>query len=120
MTKHKTMRDKQVEGVDPTQGADPPQGVAPLHSGIQRVVRALRHRNFRLFFGGQLISLSGTWMQQIAIGWLVYRLTASPLILGLVAFSGQGVGWALPTKISATRSCKWWALPTLRCCRLWG
>lgn len=59
------------------------------HSGIRRVVRALRHRNFRLFFGGQLISLSGTWMQQIAIGWLVYRLTASPFLLGLVAFSGQ-------------------------------
>jgi hypothetical protein len=39
--------------------------------------RALRHRNFRLFLGGQLLSLSGTWMQRVALGWLVYRLTES-------------------------------------------
>ena len=51
--------------------------------------RALRHRNFRLFFGGQLISLVGTWMQNIAQSWLVYRLTGSPLLLGLVGFAGQ-------------------------------
>ncbi len=48
-------------------------------------VRALRHRNYRLFFCGQLISLSGTWMQQVAQGWLVLRLTGSPLLLSLVA-----------------------------------
>lgn len=48
-------------------------------------LRALRHRNYRLFFIGQLISLSGTWMQQVAQGWLVLRLTGSPLLLGLVA-----------------------------------
>jgi MFS family permease len=51
--------------------------------------RALRHRNFRLFFCGQIISLIGTWMQSIAQAWLVYRLTKSPLLLGLVGFSGQ-------------------------------
>jgi MFS family permease len=51
--------------------------------------RALKSRNYRLFFFGQGISLIGTWMQGIAIGWLVYRLTNSPLMLGVVGFSGQ-------------------------------
>lgn len=51
--------------------------------------RALRHRNFQLFFGGQLISLSGTWMQTLAQGWLVYRLTHSAALLGTVGFAGQ-------------------------------
>ena len=52
-------------------------------------MRALRHRNFRLFLGGQIISLAGTWMQQVALSWLVYRLTRSPFLLGLVGFAGQ-------------------------------
>ncbi len=51
--------------------------------------RALRHRNFRLFFGGQSISLIGTWMTRVATSWLVYRLTKSPLLLGTVGFAGQ-------------------------------
>ena len=51
--------------------------------------RALTHRNFRLFFGGQSISLIGTWMTRIATSWLVYRLTGSALLLGLVGFAGQ-------------------------------
>ncbi len=52
-------------------------------------LRALRHRNFQLFFSGQLISLVGTWMQNVAQSWLVYRLTGSPLLLGTVSFAGQ-------------------------------
>ena len=52
-------------------------------------LRALRHRNFQLFFAGQLISLIGTWMQSVAQSWLVYRLTGSPALLGLVTFAGQ-------------------------------
>ena len=52
-------------------------------------VRALRHRNYQLFFSGQFISLIGTWMQNLAQSWLVYRLTGSPLLLGLVGFVGQ-------------------------------
>ncbi len=52
-------------------------------------MRALRHRNFQLFFSGQLISLIGTWMQNISQDWLVFRLTGSPLLLGLVAFVSQ-------------------------------
>ncbi|MGC2300207.1 MAG: MFS transporter [Acidobacteriaceae bacterium] len=51
--------------------------------------RALRHRNFRLFFGGQTISLVGTWMTRIATAWLVYQLTGSSLLLGTVSFAGQ-------------------------------
>jgi MFS family permease len=51
--------------------------------------RALRHRNFRLFFGGQSISLIGTWMTRVATSWLVYRLTKSSILLGTVSFAGQ-------------------------------
>jgi len=57
--------------------------------GVRTTLRALRHRNFQLFFGGQLISLIGTWMQNIAQDWLVYRLTGSSLLLGTVAFASQ-------------------------------
>lgn len=56
---------------------------------IKTVFRALRHKNYRLFFAGQSISLIGTWMQQIAVSWLVYRMTNSPFLLGLVGFSSQ-------------------------------
>ncbi|MGB5153944.1 MAG: MFS transporter [Candidatus Sulfotelmatobacter sp.] len=51
--------------------------------------RALRHRNFQLFFSGQLISLIGTWMQSVAQSWLVYRMTGSALLLGSVGFASQ-------------------------------
>ncbi len=57
--------------------------------GISHTWRALRHRNFRLFFGGQTISLIGTWMTRIATSWLVYRLTKSAMLLGTVGFAGQ-------------------------------
>lgn len=52
-------------------------------------LRALRYRNFQLFFGGQIISLTGTWMQNIAQAWLVYRLTRSSVQLGAIGFCGQ-------------------------------
>lgn len=54
-----------------------------------RFVRALRHRNYRLFFGGQSLSLVGTWITRVATSWLVYRLTGSEFLLGVVAFAGQ-------------------------------
>ncbi|MGA7886447.1 MAG: MFS transporter [Acidobacteriaceae bacterium] len=57
--------------------------------GFSHAWRALRHRNFRLFFGGQTISLVGTWMTRIATAWLVYRLTHSAMLLGTVSFVGQ-------------------------------
>lgn len=53
------------------------------------IIRALSSRNYRLFFAGQGISLIGTWMQMIAMSWLVYRLTDSALLLGVVGFTGQ-------------------------------
>jgi MFS family permease len=56
-------------------------------SKLPASLRAFRHRNYQLFFAGQLISLSGTWMQSVAQSWLVYRLTGSALLLGLVGFA---------------------------------
>src|SRR3954468_20510451 len=58
-------------------------------SNLYFLFRALRHRNYRLFFGGQTISLVGTWMTRVATSWLVYRLTGSAWLLGVVGFSGQ-------------------------------
>jgi len=63
--------------------------VSVLNSRWPESLRALRHRNYRLFFSGQLISLIGTWMDQVAGSWLVYRLTGSALLLGTVAFASQ-------------------------------
>jgi MFS family permease len=57
--------------------------------GLRLIFRGLSHRNYRLFFGGQGISLIGTWMQQIAMSWLVYRLTNSAFLLGVIGFSSQ-------------------------------
>ncbi|HEX3036263.1 MAG TPA: MFS transporter [Thermodesulfobacteriota bacterium] len=56
---------------------------------LQNVFRALHSRNYRLFFSGQAISLIGTWITRIATGWLVYRLTDSALLLGVVGFASQ-------------------------------
>ena len=65
-----------------------PEGGAPP-GRLRTTFRALQHRNFQLFFGGQIISLTGTWMQTMALSWLVYDLTGSSLLLGAVAFSSQ-------------------------------
>lgn len=59
---------------------------AEARSGL-RAFRALRHSNFRLYIGGQLVSLAGTWMQSVAQGWLVYQLSGSPATLGIVGFA---------------------------------
>src|SRR3954447_25294504 len=53
------------------------------------MLRALRYRNYRLFFGGQIVSLAGSWITTTATGWLVYRLTGSSMLLGIVGFAGQ-------------------------------
>jgi len=76
-----------VEPVDAVEAAAEVELGVP--SGVSHAWRALRHRNFRLFFGGQTISLIGTWMTRVATGWLVYRLTGSALLLGTVSFAGQ-------------------------------
>lgn len=62
---------------------------------LRLALRALRHRNFRLFTAGQTISVIGTWMQQVAVSWLVYRLTGSAFYLGLVGFLSQAPAFVL-------------------------
>jgi MFS family permease len=66
---------------------EPPSSEQP--SGWRFALRALRSRNYRLFFGGQSVSLIGTWMTRVATSWLVYRLTGSAFLLGMVSFAGQ-------------------------------
>lgn len=58
-------------------------------TGLKNIFRSLQYRNYRLFFGGQSISLIGTWIQRITTPWLVYRLSHSPFLLGVVGFAGQ-------------------------------
>lgn len=69
--------------------AEPPVVVPSAPSRAAAAFRALRHRNFQLFFSGQIISLVGTWMQTVAQAWLVYRLTGSSVLLGWLGFVGQ-------------------------------
>jgi MFS family permease len=56
---------------------------------LPAALRALHSRNYRLFVSGQVISLIGTWMQSVAQSWLIYRLTGSAALLGLIGFAGQ-------------------------------
>ncbi|CAN5555333.1 MFS transporter [soil metagenome] len=63
--------------------------IDPKPSNAAFMFRALKHRNYQLFFSGQSISMIGTWMTRIATSWLVYKLTGSALLLGVVGFSGQ-------------------------------
>jgi MFS family permease len=67
----------------------PPEHYRNKPTGLRVIFRSLKYRNFRLFFGGQSISLIGTWIQQIATPWLVYHLTGSVFLLGVVGFAGQ-------------------------------
>jgi MFS family permease len=76
--------------------ARPPSPPARAPSRLAAMGRALRHRNYRLFFVGQGVSLVGTWLTRVAMSWLVYRLTKSAFLLGLVGFAGQ-----LPTFVVA-------------------
>ncbi len=62
---------------------------APPDSRFAFVLRALKYRNYRLFFGGQIVSLVGNWMTSVATSWLVYRLTGSAWMLGVIGFAGQ-------------------------------
>jgi len=78
-----------ARGEDEAEAPRPPLPVAARPSWLPAVLASLRHRNFRLFISGQMISLIGTWMQSIAQSWLVYRLTRSSALLGLVVFAGQ-------------------------------
>jgi MFS family permease len=78
-----------VQQTQPAPSSAPPTGESRAGRALPATLRALRHRNFQLFFAGQLISLIGTWMDTIAEAWLVYRLTGSSLQLGVVGFAAQ-------------------------------
>lgn len=83
-------------GISATPGSIPRRGIIAAKPQIgstslrlAKFSRALNSRNYRLYFAGQLVSFAGTWMQQIAMSWLVYRLTGSALVLGVMAFASQ-------------------------------
>jgi len=63
--------------------------VYTTYPGMKHTFRALAEPDFRLYFSGQVLSLVGTWVQQVALSWITYRVTGSAFMLGLVAFSGQ-------------------------------
>src|SRR5438876_4581870 len=66
------------------------QPLVPKSNGaLARIARAFRHRNYRLFFAGQIVSLCGTFLTQVAVAWLVYRLTKAAWLLDVVGFAGQ-------------------------------
>ena len=73
---------------------------------VRIALRALRHRELRIFFAGHGVSLVGTWMQQVALGWLVYRLTDSALLLGVIGFAGQFPG-LLTTTFAGALADRW-------------
>jgi len=87
---------KDVKGASTTVRFPSPGGRCSMSGRLRLVLRAFRYRNYRLFFLGQSLSLVGTWMQLVAVGWLVYRLTGSALQLGIVAFAGQISTLVLP------------------------
>ena len=78
-----------VEGNDTSRAESDQETPSPAPSHFTPMIRALRHPNYRLFFAGQGISLVGTWMQRIALQWLIYRLTGSAFWLGLAGFASQ-------------------------------
>lgn len=91
-----TDHQKDMKG-DSTASSSPARyGRFRMPDRLRLVFRAFRYRNYRLFFLGQSLSLVGTWMQLVAVGWLVYRLTGSALQLGVVAFAGQISTLVLP------------------------
>src|SRR4051812_2896847 len=61
----------------------------PMAKSSSSLWRSLRHRNYRLYLTGQIVSVCGTWMQQVAQSWIVYRLTGSATLLGVVSFASQ-------------------------------
>lgn len=81
-----------------TTASEPNDTASAQQGGVDftLILRALESRNYRLFFAGQLVSLVGTWLTRVATGWLVYRLTHSALLLGVVGFAGQ-----IPTFLAA-------------------
>src|SRR3954466_1165305 len=84
-----TKKGEAPASVGETAGASTLEGTGARASRLPAAMRALRHRNYHLFFVGQLVSLTGTWMQSVAQSWLIYRMTGSAVLLGLVGFASQ-------------------------------
>src|SRR5690349_14664840 len=83
------MRSHSIQSSPSDVVAENPEISKRPEKGLRSIGRALKHRNYQLYFSGQLISLIGTWMQSVAQSWLVYRLTGSTVALGLVGFASQ-------------------------------
>ena len=90
-----TSREQQTQVVNEPEIDSEKQQTGVAGGPMSHAWRALRHRNFKLFFAGQTISLIGTWMTRLATSWLVYRMTHSALLLGVVSFAGQIVSFLL-------------------------
>lgn len=88
------MTGKNTGAEDAAQGAVPTER-DPSATSLRLALRSLRYRNFRIYITGQGISMVGTWMQRVAMSWLVYRLTGSALLLGVVGFAGRIPTFAL-------------------------
>src|ERR1700760_3598386 len=87
---------------------------AAREHGAFAFLSVFRHRNYRLFFTGQLVSLMGTWITNVTQGWLVYSLTHSPLLLGMTSFAGSvpvfffsAFGGAIADRFDRRRSLLW-------------
>ncbi|MBP7146737.1 MAG: MFS transporter [Acidobacteria bacterium] len=101
----------------PTPGRSTPREIS---SRARHVLRSLRHRNFRLFLLGQVVSLTGTWMQSLAQGWLVWRLTHSAWLLGVVGFAQMGpvLVLGLVGGLAADRFDRWRLVVCTQCASL--
>jgi MFS family permease len=104
---------------DADESATPPDA-AHRRARLPRTFAALRHRNYRLFFAGQLVSLTGTWMQNMALPWLVYDLTKSAFLLGLISSLGMlpMLLFAIPGGVLADRVSKRRILLTTQSCAM--
>lgn len=78
-----------AEAAASPEGTTAPEAQQQAAPGLWALLAIFRHRNYRLFFSGQLISLMGNWITTVALGWLVYSMTQSPLMLGLTTFASQ-------------------------------
>src|SRR5256885_15509593 len=86
---------KSTESPPPQPASAVQPNARPRRPSVRQTFAALKHRNYRLWFAGQLVSLFGTWMQATAQGFLVFQLTHSPAYLGYVGFASGMPTWVL-------------------------
>ena len=103
----------QIEQAVATAEIRPVTGVAALFAPSTGIFRALRHRNYRLFWTGNFLSNIGTWMQNVAQGWLVLELTNSPFLLGVVGFTQSipSLIFSLLGSLLVGTLAAWWSAP---------